>query len=59
MVAATAIVKMGNRIVFEGGAWKSYIENLATGRRMPLRESGGTYTFEAECVDGSVFSGQE
>jgi hypothetical protein len=59
LAAATAIVRMGNRIVFEGGAGKSYIENLATVRRVPLKESGGTYMFEAECVDGSVFSGQE
>ena len=58
LASAAAIAKMGNRVVLEDGPGKSYIENVATGQRIMLRESGGTFVFDAECFVGSVFSGR-
>ena len=58
LASAAAIAKMGNRVVLEDGPGKSYIENVATGNRITLRESGGTFVFDAECFVGSVFSGR-
>ena len=37
---------------------KSYIENIETGRKIMLKESGGTFVFDAECFVGSVFRGR-
>jgi hypothetical protein len=59
LASAAAITKMGNKVVLEGGMGKSYIENVATGRRIMLKESGGTYVFDVECMLGPVFSGRE
>ena len=53
LAAAMAIAKMGNRIVLEDGPGKSYIECLKTGSRLMLKESGGTYVFDAECITGA------
>lgn len=58
LASAAAIVKMGNKVVMECGAGKSYIENIATRKRIMLRESGGTFVFDAECLVDSVFSGR-
>jgi hypothetical protein len=46
LASAMAMVKMGNRVVLDDGM--SYIENKATGERVMLKESGGTYVFEVE-----------
>ena len=59
LASAAAITKMGNKIVMEDGPGKAYIENVATGKRILLKESGGTYVFDAECFTGPVFSGRE
>ncbi len=40
------MVKTGNRVVLDDGM--SYIENKATGERVMLKKSGGTYVFEVE-----------
>jgi hypothetical protein len=48
LASALAVVKMGNKIVLDGDF--SYIENKATGERVVLKESGGTYVFEVEAV---------
>ncbi len=45
LAAAMAVVKVGNRIVMEGGPGRSYVENLRTGDRVLLRESGGALVF--------------
>lgn len=60
LAAAMAVVKMGNRIVLESGAGRSYIENVATGDRVRLRESGGKYVFDVEVAKPheEVFSGR-
>ena len=58
LASATAIAKMGNRVVLEDGPGKAYIENLATGKKIYLRENGGTYVLDAECFTESVFSGR-
>ena len=58
LASAAAIAKMGNRVVLEEGPGKAYIENIVTGQRLPLRESGGTYVLDAECFTDSVFSGR-
>ena len=59
LASARAIAKMGSRVVLEGGEGNSYIQHLATGRKILLKESGGTYVFDAECFTGAVFSGRE
>ncbi len=46
LASAMAVVKMGNRVVLYDDL--SYIENKATGDRVLLKESGGTYVFEVE-----------
>ena len=58
LAAAMAIVKMGNRIVMEEGPGRSYIENLKTGDRVLLRESGGTFVFDIDWERASTFSGR-
>ena len=58
LASAAAIAKMGNKVVLESGPGKSYIENAATGKRIALRESGGTFVFDAECLAVPVFSGR-
>jgi hypothetical protein len=59
LASAAAITKMGNRVVLEDGPGRAYIENVQTGRRIPLKESGGTFVFDAECFTSPVFSGRE
>ena len=49
LAAAMAVVKLGNRIVMEEGEGRSYIENVRTGDRVLLRESGGTFVFDIDC----------
>ena len=57
LASAAAIAKMGNRVVLEDGLGKSYIENVATGKKIHLRESGGTYVLDADCLaDAAIFS---
>ena len=55
--SAAAIAKMGNRVALDDGPGKSYIENVATGKKIHLRESGGTYVLDADCLtDAAIFS---
>jgi hypothetical protein len=58
LASAAAIVKMGNRVILEDGPGKAYIEHIASGRRIPLRESGGTFLLDADCFAEVVFSGR-
>ena len=55
LASAAAIARMGNRVVIQSGPGKSYVENVATGRRIALRETGGTFVFDAECLAGPGF----
>jgi hypothetical protein len=50
---------MGNKEVMGGGPGKSYIENIATGKCIILKERSGTSVFDVECVRGPVPSGRE
>jgi hypothetical protein len=59
LASAAAIVKLGNRVVLDGGSGNAFIENVRTGRRIALRESGGTFVFDADCFTGPLFSGRE
>lgn len=59
LASAAAITRMGNRVVLEEGPGKAYIENLESGRKIMLKECGGTFVFDAECFTGPVFSGRE
>ena len=52
LASAAAIASMGNRVVLQGGDGPSYIEHVATGKRIDLRISGGTYVFDAESAAG-------
>ena len=57
LASAAAIAKMGNRVGLEDGLGKSYIENVATGKKIHLRESDGTYVLDADCLaDAAIFS---
>ena len=57
LASAAVIAKMGNRVVLEDGPGKPYIENVATGMKIHLRESGGTYVLDADCpTDAAIFS---
>ena len=57
LASAAAIPKVGNRVVLEDGVGKSYIENVATGKKIHLRESGGTFVLDADCLtDAAIFS---
>ncbi len=53
LASALAIANAGNSIVLESGWRKSYIENVRTGDRIMLKERGGTYVFDADCVNGA------
>ncbi len=50
LAAAVALAKMGNRIAMEDGPGISFIENLATGDKVMLRESGGAFVVDVECA---------
>ena len=57
LASAAAVTKMGNRVVLEDGPGKSYIENVATGKKIQFREFGGIYVLDADCfTDAAVFS---
>jgi hypothetical protein len=62
LASAMAVTRMGNRVVLESGVGNSYIENIATGKRILLKERGGTYVFDTDCAVNAispVFSRQE
>ena len=44
LASAAAVVKAGNRIVFDKAG--SFIENTRSKERINLRESNGTYVFD-------------
>ena len=56
LAAAMAVVKLGNRVVLEQGDGKSYIENLETGDRVMLKESGCTFVFDIDCEKAAMTS---
>ena len=57
LASAAVIAKMGNRVVLEVGPGKPYIENVATGKKIHLRQSGGTYVLDADYpTDAAIFS---
>lgn len=57
-VEAAAIAKMDNIVVLEGGPGKSCIENVVTGKRIVLRESGGRHVFDVGCFEGLGITGR-
>ena len=48
LAAASRITAKGNRIVLDDASSESYIENKATGARVPLEIINGVYTMEME-----------
>ncbi len=43
--------------MLEDGQGKSYIENVATGKKIHFLDSGGIYVLDADCFTGAaVFS---
>ena len=44
--SVSKICSNGNRVVFELGAGNSYVENIATGERVFLRESNGVFVLD-------------
>lgn len=56
LASAAAVVKAGNRIVFDPAG--SFIENTRSKERIRLRESNGTYVFDVVPeIDGKAASG--
>lgn len=58
LASAAAIAKMGNKVVLQDGPGNSFIENVTTGQRIALKERGGTFVFDADCLEGSGFTGR-
>ncbi len=56
LAASMAIAKLGHRIVVEYGPRRGHVENLRAGDRVMLRESGGTFVFDADCARALTFS---
>ena len=57
LAAVSRIVAKGNRVVF--GPRESYIENIASGKRVPIEEQNGTYGIDVEYIgEIPLFSGQ-
>ena len=56
LASAMAVVKAGNKVVLSHEMGGSYIENIATGKRIKLKESGGTFVFEVEADAGNEAS---
>ena len=52
LAAAGKVVEAGNRVVLDEG--DSYIENKATGEKMPLRKEKGVYVFDVKFEDEST-----
>ena len=52
LAAAGKVVEAGNRVVLDEG--DSYVENKATGERMPLRKEKGVYVFDVKYEDEST-----
>ena len=52
LAAAGKVVEAGNRVILDEGG--SYIENKATGEKMPLRKEKGVYVFDVKYEDGST-----
>jgi len=48
LAAASRIAAKGNRIVLEGEGSSSYIENKATGKRIPIKLENGIYMMEMQ-----------
>jgi hypothetical protein len=48
LAAVSAIVDEGNIVVFKPGLRTSYIENIASGEKLPLLRENGTYVLEME-----------
>ena len=46
LASLSRIVQKGNRVVFGGD--ESYIENVGTGRRVPITFENGTYHMDVE-----------
>ena len=46
LAAATRITEKGNRIVLDGSDSESYIQNLRTGKKIPLSIENGVYMME-------------
>lgn len=61
LASVARIVEKGNRVVFSPA--ESYIENVATGKRVPIEQENNTYVMNVTFVDGNnaeaqVFSRQ-
>ena len=48
LAAVSAIVDEGNIVVFGPDKYGSYIQNIATGDRMPMRRKKGTFVIDAD-----------
>ena len=56
LASAMAVVKAGNKVVLSHDVGGSSVENIATGKRIKLKEPGGTFVFEVEAAAGKEAS---
>ena len=52
LASVSKMVKKGNRVVFSPTG--SYIENIATERRIDMEEVNGAYRIDVECLSTDV-----
>ena len=57
LASASRIVAKGNRIVLDGPGCSSYIENKATGVKIPLKMENGIYTMGVSASSPAPFPG--
>ena len=53
LAAVSAIVDEGNVVVFGPGPWGSFIQNLASGEKIPMERRKGTYVIKVEYPGGA------
>ena len=57
LASALAVVNAGNRVVLTKEPGGSFIENIATKKKIKLKEVGGTFVFDVESERRSDYSG--
>jgi hypothetical protein len=50
LLAVRRLVERGNKVVLAGGEEESYIMNVATGVKIPIKKKGGSFVIEAHFV---------
>ena len=59
LASVAKLVEQGNRVQFGPTAVDNFIENLSSGRKIPLEREGNTYTFNVEFKGESSLFGRQ